>query len=132
MTMACITGTGFYVPERVVTNDDLTAFMATSDDWIRTRTGIEQRHWATEGETGVELVQQVRHVDQRGETELVTEVTHQPDDRHDADRDDHAERQPHRCAIGHARAAHLPHRLPDEQHLRLRHAGSGLGAGGER
>jgi len=55
MTMARVTGTGFHVPDRVVTNDDLAAFMDTSDEWIRTRTGIEQRHWATEGETGVEM-----------------------------------------------------------------------------
>lgn len=55
MTMAHVTGTGFYVPDRVVTNDDLTAFMDTSDEWIRTRTGIEERHWVVEGETGVEL-----------------------------------------------------------------------------
>ena len=55
MTMARVIGTGLYVPDRVVTNDDLMAFMDTSDEWIRTRTGIEQRHWATEGETGVEL-----------------------------------------------------------------------------
>lgn len=55
MTMARVTGTGFYVPDRVVTNDDLTALMDTSDEWIRTRTGIEERHWVTEGETGVEL-----------------------------------------------------------------------------
>ena len=40
MTMASVIGTGFYVPDRVVTNDDLTAFMDTSDEWIRTRTGI--------------------------------------------------------------------------------------------
>jgi len=55
MTMARFTGTGFYVPQRVVTNDDMAAFMDTSDEWIRTRTGIEERHWVTEGETGVEL-----------------------------------------------------------------------------
>ena len=55
MTMARVTGTGFYVPDRVVTNDDLTASMDTSDEWIRTRTGIEERHWVTEGETGVGL-----------------------------------------------------------------------------
>ena len=35
--------TGFYVPENVVTNDDLTKIMDTSDEWIRTRTGIQQR-----------------------------------------------------------------------------------------
>lgn len=45
-----ILATGRYVPERVVTNDDLTQWMDTSDEWIRQRTGIEQRHWVPEGE----------------------------------------------------------------------------------
>jgi 3-oxoacyl-[acyl-carrier-protein] synthase-3 len=48
-------GTGFAVPDRVVTNDDLARVMDTNDEWIRTRTGIRQRHWVTEGETGVDL-----------------------------------------------------------------------------
>ncbi|HEX6105659.1 MAG TPA: beta-ketoacyl-ACP synthase III [Gemmatimonadales bacterium] len=48
-------GTGFAVPDRVVTNDDLSRLMDTSDEWIRTRTGIQQRHWVVEGETGVDL-----------------------------------------------------------------------------
>jgi 3-oxoacyl-[acyl-carrier-protein] synthase-3 len=48
-------GTGFAVPERVVTNDDLSHMMDTSDEWIRTRTGIQERRWVREGETGVEL-----------------------------------------------------------------------------
>lgn len=47
--------TGFYVPERVVTNDDLGKLMDTSDEWIRTRTGIQERHWATEGQMGSDL-----------------------------------------------------------------------------
>ena len=48
-------GTGFAVPDRVVTNDDLSEMMDTSDEWIRTRTGIQQRRWVREGETGVDL-----------------------------------------------------------------------------
>ncbi len=50
-----IIGTGFAVPDRVVTNDDLSRVMDTTDEWIRTRTGIQQRHWAVEGETGAAL-----------------------------------------------------------------------------
>ncbi len=50
-----IVGTGMAVPDRVVTNDDLSKLMDTTDEWIRVRTGIEQRHWASEGETGAEL-----------------------------------------------------------------------------
>jgi 3-oxoacyl-[acyl-carrier-protein] synthase III len=48
-------GTGFAVPDRVVTNDDLSQVMDTSDEWIRTRTGIQERRWVREGETGVDL-----------------------------------------------------------------------------
>lgn len=44
-----VTGTGMSVPPRVVTNDDLAKMMDTSDEWIRQRTGIEQRRWTTEG-----------------------------------------------------------------------------------
>ncbi|MDH4132308.1 MAG: ketoacyl-ACP synthase III [Gemmatimonadota bacterium] len=55
MPHGCIAGTGLAVPERVVTNDDLSKLIDTSDEWIRQRTGIEQRHWAVEGETGAGL-----------------------------------------------------------------------------
>ncbi len=48
-------GTGFYVPDRVVTNDELGAMMDTSDEWIRTRTRIEQRHWVGDGKLGSDL-----------------------------------------------------------------------------
>ena len=48
-------GTGFAVPDRVVTNDELSNMMDTTDEWIRTRTGIQERRWVREGETGVEL-----------------------------------------------------------------------------
>lgn len=42
-----IIGTGSYVPEKVVTNDDLTVLMETSDEWISTRSGIRERHVVT-------------------------------------------------------------------------------------
>src|ERR1044071_8800419 len=48
-------GTGFAVPDRVVTNDELSRLMDTSDEWIRTRTGIQERRWVREGETGAGL-----------------------------------------------------------------------------
>ncbi|MCF6297725.1 MAG: ketoacyl-ACP synthase III [Flavobacteriaceae bacterium] len=44
-----ITGLGFYVPENVVTNDDLSKFMDTNDAWIQERTGIKERHWIPDG-----------------------------------------------------------------------------------
>ena len=40
-----ITGLGYYVPENVVTNDDLKQWMETSDEWIQERTGIKERRW---------------------------------------------------------------------------------------
>lgn len=43
-----IVGTGSYLPKKVVTNDDLSNIMDTSDEWISSRTGIRQRHLATE------------------------------------------------------------------------------------
>ncbi len=44
-----ITATGQYYPEQRVTNDDLSKVMATSDEWIRPRTGIGSRHWVEKG-----------------------------------------------------------------------------------
>ena len=55
MPRSRITGTGFAVPDRVVRNDDLAQLMDTSDEWIRVRTGIQERRWAAEGETGFAL-----------------------------------------------------------------------------
>jgi len=48
MKKSIIRGSGFFVPPHIVTNKDLTEFMDTSDEWIRQRTGIHQRHWVTE------------------------------------------------------------------------------------
>ncbi len=45
MLRSKIAGIGSYVPERVVTNNDLTQFMDTSDEWIQERTGIKERHF---------------------------------------------------------------------------------------
>ncbi|MFC5743450.1 beta-ketoacyl-ACP synthase III [Dyella tabacisoli] len=52
---ARITGTGSALPEKVLTNADLEQFVETSDEWIRTRTGIRQRHVVAEGETTGDL-----------------------------------------------------------------------------
>ena len=50
-----IAGTGRYLPERVLSNDELALSVATSDEWIRTRTGIRQRHVAADGERTSDL-----------------------------------------------------------------------------
>lgn len=49
MTRAYVSGTGYYVPERVVTNDELAALMDTSDEWITERTGIKERRYVADG-----------------------------------------------------------------------------------
>ena len=46
MPRSLIAGTGFFVPEHVVTNEDLTKLMNTTDEWIQERTGIKTRHFA--------------------------------------------------------------------------------------
>ncbi len=50
-----IQGTGSYLPEKVLTNQDLEAMVDTTDQWIKERTGIEKRHIAAEGETTADL-----------------------------------------------------------------------------
>ena len=47
---AVVAGVGHYLPARVVANADLEALVETSDEWIRSRSGIERRHFAAEGE----------------------------------------------------------------------------------
>lgn len=50
-----IIGTGSYLPEKIVTNDDLARIVDTSDEWIRTRSGIRSRHVAAEGQLASDL-----------------------------------------------------------------------------
>ena len=50
MIRSVVQGCGSYLPERIVTNDELAKKMETSDEWIRQRTGIRQRHIAADGE----------------------------------------------------------------------------------
>lgn len=57
MIHARITGTGSYLPERILTNQDLEKMVETSDTWIRERTGIEQRHIAEKGQLTSDLAE---------------------------------------------------------------------------
>jgi 3-oxoacyl-[acyl-carrier-protein] synthase III len=52
-----IVGTGSFLPEKILTNADLEKLVDTSDEWIRTRTGIRERHVAAEGETTTDLAE---------------------------------------------------------------------------
>ena len=55
MARTQLAATGFYVPERVVTNDELAQMMDTSDEWIQQRSGIEERRWVAPGQGGSDL-----------------------------------------------------------------------------
>ena len=55
MTHSKIIGTGSYLPEKILTNHDLESIVDTNDSWIRTRTGIEQRHIAADNEMASDL-----------------------------------------------------------------------------
>src|SRR5574343_934284 len=52
---AVVKGVGHYLPERVVPNSEFEALVDTTDEWIRTRSGIERRHFAAEGQTTSDL-----------------------------------------------------------------------------
>ena len=57
MKYSKITGTGSYLPEKIVTNSDLEKILDTSDQWIRERTGICERRVAHEGETSADMAE---------------------------------------------------------------------------
>jgi len=82
---AAITSLGRSVPERVVTNADLEKIVNTSDEWIRTRTGIQRRHYAAPGTpTSVLATAAAREaLDRRGvnplEVDLIIVATVTPD-----------------------------------------------------
>jgi len=53
-----IAGTGLGLPKRILSNQDLEKLVDTTDEWIRTRTGIERRHIAAEGETNLDFCEE--------------------------------------------------------------------------
>jgi 3-oxoacyl-[acyl-carrier-protein] synthase III len=85
MIYAKIAGTGSYLPERVMHNREFEAFVDTSDQWIRERTGIARRHIAAEGETTSDMsVAASRHaMEQAGvaprDIDLIIVATTTPD-----------------------------------------------------
>ena len=82
---AIILGTGSYAPEKVVTNDDLAQIVDTSDEWIRTRSGIRQRHFAAPDEATSDMacVAAERAIQaagiERSEIDLIIVATMTPD-----------------------------------------------------
>lgn len=61
MTYTKILGTGSYLPEKILTNDDLAKIVDTTHNWIVERTGIKQRHVAAEHETATSMAEQAAH-----------------------------------------------------------------------
>ncbi|VAW63880.1 3-oxoacyl-[acyl-carrier-protein] synthase, KASIII, partial [hydrothermal vent metagenome] len=58
MKYARITGTGSYLPERIMTNADIEKIVDTTDQWIQDRTGIKQRHIVADDQTTCDLAEQ--------------------------------------------------------------------------
>ena len=85
MKYSRITGTGSYLPEKVLTNHDLEKIMDTSDEWIRDRTGIYKRHIAGGDETTCDLAEiaETRAMEAAGRTprqiDLIVFATTTPD-----------------------------------------------------
>ena len=85
MTFSTITGTGGYLPEKVLSNEELEAMVDTSSQWIIERTGIRQRHVAAEGETTCDLAERAARVAirvaglQPAEIDLIIVATTTPD-----------------------------------------------------
>ena len=80
-----IAGTGSHLPEKILTNADLEKIVDTSDEWIRTRTGISERHVVVDGETTTDLAE---HASRKalaaagvepGEVDLICVATATPD-----------------------------------------------------
>ena len=51
-----ISGLGFYLPDNIVTNNDLEKIMDTTDNWIKERTGIEERRWVKSDSEDLSLI----------------------------------------------------------------------------
>jgi 3-oxoacyl-[acyl-carrier-protein] synthase-3 len=85
MTFARIAGTGGYLPERVMTNQELESMVDTSDDWIRERSGIKRRHIAADDEKTSDMALQAarRAIESAGietaEIDLIIVATTTPD-----------------------------------------------------
>jgi 3-oxoacyl-[acyl-carrier-protein] synthase-3 len=84
-TYARIAGTGSYLPERILTNAEMETLVETTDEWIRERTGIRQRHIAASGQTTGDLAFEAakRALDaagvEPGEIDLIVLGTTTPD-----------------------------------------------------
>ena len=86
MPNASLIGWGHYAPDNVVTNDDLAQIVDTSDEWIRSRSGIEQRHFVSEDQATSDLCIEAatRAIEKAGidaaDIDLVLVATSSPDE----------------------------------------------------
>lgn len=76
MIYSRIAGTGRYLPERIMTNHDLEKIVDTTDEWIRTRTGVERRHVCAEGETTGDMCVEAAKAAVESADIDVTEIDH--------------------------------------------------------
>lgn len=80
-----VRGVGGYLPEKILTNTELASMVETSDEWIRERTGIQERHIAAEGETTADMavkaaVHALKNAGlEAGEIDLIVLATATPD-----------------------------------------------------
>ena len=85
-TSVLMTSVGAYLPEKILTNEDLSAFVDTDDEWIRQRTGITQRHIVADGELTSDMareaaLQALQRVGLDGaDIDLIIVATTTPDD----------------------------------------------------
>jgi len=85
LSYARITGTGGYLPEKILTNHDIEKMVDTTDEWIRDRTGIRERHIVADDEFTVDLAEQAARnaIDAAGisvdEIDLIIVATTTPD-----------------------------------------------------
>ena len=85
MTNSLIGGVGVYLPEKILSNDDISKFVDTSDEWIFERTGIKQRHVAAETQLTSDLaleasLRAISHASiQSSEIDLIIVATSTPD-----------------------------------------------------
>ena len=81
-----MTGVGAYLPEKIITNDDLAEWVDTSDEWIKQRTGIAQRHMVADGELTSDLAinaanEALKHAGvTASDIDLIVVATTTPDD----------------------------------------------------
>ena len=74
MIYSKITGTGKYLPDRILTNKDLEEIVDTSDDWIKSRTGVEKRHIASDDQSTSDLAYEAAKIAIRNSSTNLNEI----------------------------------------------------------